>query len=76
MRDEPKKISVPCRVLFQLEHEAEDLEHALENMVEEVPSKFRKQLRKLSQEADHIRDELEHIKGLHWNPDCRYEPYN
>ncbi len=73
MRDEAKKVEVLCKTLFQLEREAQHLEHELEDMVDEVPSKFRKHLRELITEADHIRDMIGNIKGLHWRPDPGYE---
>jgi len=62
------KIMVSRRQLFNIEHEVQHLERALEEMIDELPSRFRKQLRQLSQEADKISHEFEDIKGLHWNP--------
>lgn len=73
MKNKSKKVQVLCKILFQVEREAEHLEHELEEMVDEVPSKFRKHLRELISEADHIRGMIGDIKGLHWRPDPGYE---
>ncbi len=71
--DDGQKIMVPRRQLFNIEHEVQHLERALEEMIDELPSRFRKQLRQLSQEADKIGHDFEDIKGLHWDPP-NYKP--
>ncbi len=59
-------IEVPRRTLYQLEKEAAHITNELEKLLESVPNKFRKQVRKLSQETDHLYEDISHIKGLHW----------
>ncbi len=70
---EPRGITVLRAKLYTIEREAEDISNGLDQLIEEVPSKFRKQLRDLSREARHIHDEVEETKGLHWRPDPNYE---
>ena len=70
---EPRGIMVLRAKLYDIEREAEDIKKVLDEMIDEVPSKFRKQLRELSREAKHIHDQVEGTKGLHWKPDPSYE---
>ncbi len=67
-REDPREtsIAVPRRTLYQLEKEAAHITNELEKLLESVPSKFRKQVRRLSQETDHMYEDINHIKGLHW----------
>ena len=73
MSEEVRKVNVPWKTLYQLECEAKHLEHELEDMVDQVPSKYRKHLRELIEEADRIRNKIENIQGLHWRPHPGYE---
>ncbi len=66
--DKGQQIMVSRSQLFTIEHEVQQLEHDLGGMIDELPSKFRKQLRGPSQEADKISHDFENIKGLHWVP--------
>ena len=59
-------IDVPRRTLYQLEKEAAHVTNELEKLIDTLPSKFRKQVRRLSQETDHMYEDISHIKGLHW----------
>lgn len=68
-----KGIDVPRSTLCLLEKEATHVTNELERLIDTLPSKFRKQVRKLSVEANHVRYEIENIKGFHWRPDPNYE---
>lgn len=70
---EPSRIMVLRAKLYNIEREAEDIKKGLDQLIDVVPSKFRKQLRELSREAKHIYDQVEETKGLHWKPDPNYE---
>jgi predicted oxidoreductase (fatty acid repression mutant protein) len=59
-------IDVPRRTLYQLEKEAAHVTNELEKLIDTLPSKFRKQVRRLSKETDHMYEDISHIKGLHW----------
>ena len=74
---DPKEVAVLCAKLYRLEREAEDIRKGLDQLIGEVPNKFRKQLQRLSQEASHIHDEIEGTAGLHWKPAPGYDgPYD
>jgi len=69
MPEEPaRQVRVPCKELYKVEQELEHLKKELKELIDRVPSKFRKQVRTLSEEANHIQHDVESIKGLHWAP--------
>lgn len=65
---EARQVKVPCTDLFKVERDLDSLTEELENLVDRVPSRYRKELRSLSEDAGSIRDEVESIDGLHWKP--------
>lgn len=58
-------ITVPRQTLYQLERETAHVTNELEGLIDQLPSKFRKQVRGLTQEAAHIHEDIRHIKGLY-----------
>ncbi len=59
-------IDVPRGTLYKLEREAAHVTSSLEELVDQLPSKFRKQVRGLSQESADIYKVINRIRGLHW----------
>ena len=59
-------IDVPRTTLYQLEKEAAHVTKELEKLIDQLPSKFRKQVRGISRETEHMYEDISHIKGLHW----------
>ena len=60
-------LDVPRSILFHLEKEAAHVTQELKNLADKLPPEFRKQVQGLSQETNHMHDDISHIKGLHWS---------
>lgn len=65
---EARQVKVPCTELLKVEQNLENLTEELEHLVDRVPSRYRRQVRSLIDEAGSIREEVENIDGLHWKP--------
>ncbi len=61
-----ESVDVPRRTLYQVEREIAHVANELEKLIDKLPSKFRKQVRGLSQETAHAYEDISNIKGLHW----------